>query len=139
MSERRMEADCSAHPRRYTDRMKTAVSIPDDVFEKAERYARRVKKTRSEVYSAAVGEYVARHSPEEITKTINAVLEAAGGPLKDVTFNQIFLSDMGGYAAMNEVYRGYFRENPPARYCVRADLVRPEFLVEIASIAHLER
>jgi aminoacrylate peracid reductase len=46
---------------------------------------------------------------------------------------------MGGYAAMNEVYREYFRENPPARYCIRADLVRPEFLVEIASVAHLEQ
>lgn len=34
---------------------------------------------------------------------------------------------------MNEVYREYFRENPPARYCIRTDLVRPEFLVEIAS------
>jgi aminoacrylate peracid reductase len=42
------------------------------------------------------------------------VLEAAGRSLKDVTFNQIFLSDMGGHAAMNEVYREYFRENPPA-------------------------
>ena len=74
-----------------------------------------------------------------ILETIKAVLEAAGGSLKDVTFNQIFLSDMGGYAVMNEVYREYFRENPPARYCIRVDLVRPEFLVEIASVAHLEQ
>jgi aminoacrylate peracid reductase len=66
------------------------------------------------------------------------VLEAAGGSLKDVAFNQIFLSDMGGYTAMNEVYREYFPENPSARYCIRADLVRPDFLVEIASIAHLD-
>jgi aminoacrylate peracid reductase len=73
------------------------------------------------------------------TATIRAVLEAAGGSLKDVTFNQIFLSDMGGYAAMNEIYREYFSENPPARFCIRADLVRPEFLVEIASIAHLNQ
>jgi hypothetical protein len=28
---------------------------------------------------------------------------------------------------------------PPARYCIRADLVKPEFLVEIASTAHLGR
>lgn len=74
-----------------------------------------------------------------ILETIKAVLEAAGGSLKDVTFNQIFLSDMGGYAAMNEVYREYFPEKPPARYCICAALVRPEFLVEIASTAHLER
>jgi aminoacrylate peracid reductase len=38
---------------------------------------------------------------------------------------------------MNEVYREYFPANPPARYCIRAELVKPEFLVEIASTAHL--
>ncbi|HEX7054341.1 MAG TPA: Rid family hydrolase [Burkholderiales bacterium] len=43
----------------------------------------------------------------------------------------------GDYAAMNEVYREYFPATPPARYCIRADLVKPEFLVEISSIAHL--
>jgi metal-responsive CopG/Arc/MetJ family transcriptional regulator len=59
--------------------MKTAVSIPDDVFEKAERYAQRLKKTRSEVYSQALREFVARHyAPEEITEAWNAVLEKVG-------------------------------------------------------------
>lgn len=72
-----------------------------------------------------------------VLETIKSVLEAAGGSLKDITFNHIFLSDMSGYAAMNEVYREYFPQNPPARYCIRADLVKPEFLVEIASIAHI--
>jgi aminoacrylate peracid reductase len=38
---------------------------------------------------------------------------------------------------MNEVYKESFPNNPPARFCIRADLVKPEFLVEIASIAHL--
>ena len=74
-----------------------------------------------------------------VLETIKSVLEAAGGSLKDVTFNHIFLTDMIGYAGMNEVYREYFPTNPPARYCIRADLVKPEFLVEIASIAHLSR
>ena len=74
-----------------------------------------------------------------VLETIKSVLEAAGGSLKDVTFNHIFLTDMIGYAKMNEVYREYFPTNPPARYCIRADLVKPEFLVEIASIAHLGR
>ena len=74
-----------------------------------------------------------------VLETIKSVLEAAGGSLKDVTFNHIFLADMIGYADMNEVYREYFPTNPPARYCIRADLVKPEFLVEIASIAHLGR
>jgi aminoacrylate peracid reductase len=74
-----------------------------------------------------------------VLETIKAVLEAAGGSLKDITFNHIFLADLGDYAAMNEVYREYFLDKPPARYCVRVDLVKPEFLVEIASIAHLGR
>jgi aminoacrylate peracid reductase len=72
-----------------------------------------------------------------VLESVKAVLEAAGGSLKDVTFNHIFLKDLKDYAAMNEVYREYFPENPPARYCIRAELVKPEFLVEVASIAHL--
>ncbi len=72
-----------------------------------------------------------------VLESIKSVLEAAGGSLKDVAFNHIFLKDLKDYAAMNEVYREYFPKDPPARYCIRADLVKPEFLVEIASIAHL--
>jgi metal-responsive CopG/Arc/MetJ family transcriptional regulator len=47
--------------------MKTAVSIPDDVFEGAERLARRTKKTRSQLFSDAIKEYLARHAPEDVT------------------------------------------------------------------------
>ena len=72
-----------------------------------------------------------------VLESIKAVLAAAGGGLGDITFNQIFIKDLADYAAMNEVYREYFPANPPARYCIRADLVKPEFLVEIASTAHL--
>lgn len=78
-----------------------------------------------------------RAQTRHVLETIKGVLEAAGGSLSDITFNHIFLTDMRDYAAMNEVYREYFPETPPARYCIRADLVRPEFLVEISSIAHL--
>jgi metal-responsive CopG/Arc/MetJ family transcriptional regulator len=55
--------------------MKTAVSIPDDVFQKAERLARRTKRSRSEVFTAALREYVARHSPDEITESLNRAFE----------------------------------------------------------------
>lgn len=72
-----------------------------------------------------------------VLESIKSVIEAAGGSLRDVAFNHIFLKDLGDYAAMNEVYREYFPATPPARYCIRADLVKPEFLVEICSIAHL--
>lgn len=58
--------------------MKRAVSIPDDVFEKAERLARRMKKSRSEVFSRAVAEYVARHVPDHVTETMNQVCDELG-------------------------------------------------------------
>jgi aminoacrylate peracid reductase len=84
-----------------------------------------------------VGKGDVKAQTRHILETIKTVLETAGGSMKDITLNQIFLSDMTGYGAMNEVYREYFPENPPARYCIGAVLVRPEFLVEISSIAHL--
>lgn len=78
-----------------------------------------------------------RAQTRHVLESIGAVLRAGGGSFTDITFNHIFLKDLGDYAAMNEVYKAYFPKNPPARYCIRADLVKPEFLVEIASIAHL--
>ncbi|MBN1835925.1 MAG: hypothetical protein JW820_08740 [Spirochaetales bacterium] len=48
--------------------MKTAVSIPDSVFARTERFARRVRKSRSRVVSDALQEYLARHSPDEVTE-----------------------------------------------------------------------
>jgi aminoacrylate peracid reductase len=74
---------------------------------------------------------------EHVIESIRSVVEEAGGSLSDVAFNQIFLADLDHYAEMNEVYGKYFGENPPARYCIKAGLVRPEFLVEISSIAHV--
>ncbi len=74
-----------------------------------------------------------------VLDAIKSVVETAGGTMADITFNAIFLKDLTDYAAMNEVYREYFPSEPPARYCIRADLVRPEFLVEISSTAHVGR
>jgi metal-responsive CopG/Arc/MetJ family transcriptional regulator len=63
--------------------MKTAVSIPDDVFEKAERLARRAKRSRSDVFSAALREYVARHGPDEITDAIDEAIDGIGEPTNE--------------------------------------------------------
>lgn len=84
-----------------------------------------------------VGAGDVRAQTRHVLESIKSVLAAAGGKMSDIAFNQIFLKDLADYAAMNEVYREYFPANPPARYCIRADLVKPEFLVEIASTAHL--
>ncbi|MCI0626732.1 MAG: ribbon-helix-helix protein, CopG family [Acidobacteria bacterium] len=58
--------------------MKTAVSIPDDVYEEAERLARRTKKSRSQLFSEALKEYVARHAPEDVTEAMNRVCAEVG-------------------------------------------------------------
>jgi len=58
--------------------MKTAVSVPDDVFEGAERLAKREKRSRSDVYSAALREYVARHASDEIAEAIDRVVAEVG-------------------------------------------------------------
>ncbi len=55
--------------------MKTAVSLPDEIFRDAERLARRLKKSRSQLYQEAVAEYVARHEPEAITEALNRLVE----------------------------------------------------------------
>jgi metal-responsive CopG/Arc/MetJ family transcriptional regulator len=60
--------------------MKTAVSIPDEVFEEAERLARRMKRSRSEVYSRALAEYVARHAPDRVTEAMDRALDEIGEP-----------------------------------------------------------
>ena len=54
-------------------------SSPDDVFEKVERLARRGQRSRSEAFSAALAEYVARHAPDEVTDAMNRVCAEIAG------------------------------------------------------------
>lgn len=68
---------------------------------------------------------------------IQAVIEAAGGTMADVTMNHIFVTDWANYAAVNAVYAEFFPGDKPARYCVQCGLVKPDALVEIASVAHI--
>lgn len=58
--------------------MKTAVSIPDDLFKGAERFARRTKKSRSRLFSEALQEYLARHAADEVTEAMNRVCAELG-------------------------------------------------------------
>ncbi len=60
--------------------MKTAVSLPDEVFREAERQARRTKKSRSQLYAEALSEYLARHAPDEVTEAMNNVVDQLNQP-----------------------------------------------------------
>ncbi|CAI1567261.1 Putative aminoacrylate peracid reductase RutC [Serratia quinivorans] len=74
-----------------------------------------------------------------VLETIKSVIETAGGCMDDVTFNSIFLTDWQNYAAINQVYAEYFPGDKPARYCIQCGLVKPDALIEIATVAHLGR
>ena len=65
----------------YTIGMKTAVSIPDGIFERAEKLAKRAGRSRSEVYAAALKEYVERHAPDHVTDAMNRACDAIGADL----------------------------------------------------------
>lgn len=58
--------------------MKTAISIPDELFEGAERLARRTKKSRSRLFRDALKEYLARHTPDQVTEAMNSALAEVG-------------------------------------------------------------
>jgi len=72
-----------------------------------------------------------------VLETIKTTLEAAGATMADIAMNHIFLKDFADYAAFNKVYAEYFPGNKPARYCVKAELVKADCLVEVASVAHI--
>ena len=57
-----------------TKSMKVAVSIPDDVFAEAEALAKRLKSSRSEIYSRALGEFIGTHAPDRVTERMNDVV-----------------------------------------------------------------
>jgi metal-responsive CopG/Arc/MetJ family transcriptional regulator len=65
--------------------MKTAVSIPDDVFAGAQRLAMRTKKSRSQLFSEAVREYLARHAAEEVTEAMDRVCAGLEHPADEFT------------------------------------------------------
>ncbi len=53
--------------------MKTAISLPDDLFRAGDALAKRMRVSRSELYARALAEYVAKHRADQLTQRLNAV------------------------------------------------------------------
>ncbi|HUX07020.1 MAG TPA: RidA family protein [Acidobacteriota bacterium] len=68
-------------------------------------------------------------------ENIKRLVEAAGFEMSDVVKATVYLADMADYDAMNQVYIGYFPENPPARACVAVSALARGFKLEISAIA----
>lgn len=87
------------------------------------------------VDGSLVGEGDIGAQTRRVLDSIKVVLESAGSSMDHVTMNQIFLRNLEDYHAFNEIYVTYFPKLLPARFCVKLEMVKPEFLVEIASTA----
>jgi len=77
-----------------------------------------------------------RSETRRVLKNIRGILEAAGSSLPSVARAGVFLSDLKDFEGMNEVFKEFFPENPPARTTVGCAL--PEIKVEIDCMARLD-
>jgi 2-iminobutanoate/2-iminopropanoate deaminase len=86
--------------------------------------------------SQLVGPGIAEQT-EQVFANLRAILEAAGSGLDRLVKTTVFLKDLDDFAAMNEVYKKYAGETPPARSTVQVAAIPAGALVEIEAIAHL--
>ncbi len=72
---------------------------------------------------------------ERVLQNLSGILKAAGSSLSQAVKTTVFLKNMSGFAAMNEVYGRYFTQAPPARSTVEVARLPKDVLVEIDVIA----
>lgn len=72
--------------------MKTSISIPDHVFDEAEKQAQRLGMSRSELYANAVSEYLREHRGEEVTEKLNEIYQKESSRLDPVSRTLQFVS-----------------------------------------------
>lgn len=70
-----------------------------------------------------------------VMKNLQGILTAAGLGFGDIVKCSIFVSDMGNFAEINEVYGSYFEKDPPARETVEVSALPKYVNVEISCIA----
>lgn len=63
--------------------MKVAISVPDDVFDAAERLARQRAVPRSRLFTEALEEYVSRHDSEAVTEQLNEVYSVENSAVEE--------------------------------------------------------
>ena len=82
------------------------------------------------VVEGGVGAQTAR-----VLDSLRAILEASGSGLGRVVKTTIFLTDLGGFAEVNEVYARYFPADPPARSTVQVAALPRGVKIEIEAVA----
>ena len=84
----------------------------------------------SEPVSDTIGEQT-----DQVFANLRAILEAAGSSLDRIVKTTVYLTDLGDFQAMNEVYKQYVGEPPPARATIEVSKLPAGSLVEIEAIA----
>lgn len=79
-----------------------------------------------------------KRQTEQTLENIRITLEAVGATFDDIVRTTVYITDIADYAGMNDVYRRYFPDAPPARATLITALVMDGLLVEIDAIAALE-
>lgn len=72
--------------------MKTAISVPNEVFERIEKYAKKKKMSRSQFFSKAAVEYLDSREKEDITANLNEVYSKEDSSVNPVLFKIALLS-----------------------------------------------
>ncbi len=86
----------------------------------------------------ATGNFLEGNIEEEtelVIKNIEAILTAAGLTLKDVVKTTVYLTDLGHFGRVNQVYENFFGESKPARACVQVATLPKGAQIEIDAIA----
>jgi len=89
-----------------------------------------LQRGSAELFSTEIGAQT-----EQVFANLGAILKAAGTSLDRVVKTTVYLRDLGDFQAMNEVYRKYVGELPPARATVEVSALPSGALVEIDAIA----
>jgi len=79
-----------------------------------------------------------KEQTERVLKNIKAILEAADSSLNNVVKCTVYLKDINTFSEMNEKYKEFFKENPPARATVEVANLPKDAGVEIDAIAILK-
>jgi 2-iminobutanoate/2-iminopropanoate deaminase len=85
-------------------------------------------------HAEIVGDTIAEQT-EQVLANLRAILEAAGSGLDRLVKTTVFLQDLGDFNGMNEVYKQYVGDQPPARSTVEVAKLPSGALVEIEAIA----
>ena len=71
----------------------------------------------------------------KVLESIKGIIEAAGGNLHQIVKTTVFLTDMSRFQEMNDIYKDYFPEEPPARTCIGVKELPRKSQIEIEAIA----